>query len=119
MDGPREDLPSAHKRKLIVYGAIVFLSSAIVMVLEIAAGLKPSARGELEITDLNRRYLEQARLRAQQMGRGTAWFDAGTVEDLLEAAEFIHAIQRRQATHQHEIQAPETGGVLDRDHVAG
>jgi glucose-1-phosphate thymidylyltransferase len=58
--------------------------------------LAPSPRGELEITDLHRRYLEQGRLRARRMGRGTAWFDTGTVQDLLEASSFIEAIQRRQ-----------------------
>jgi glucose-1-phosphate thymidylyltransferase len=55
-----------------------------------------SARGELEITDLNRRYLDQGRLRARLMGRGIAWFDTGTPDDLLEAASFVRAIQRRQ-----------------------
>ncbi|MBU1865864.1 MAG: glucose-1-phosphate thymidylyltransferase RfbA [Actinobacteria bacterium] len=61
-----------------------------------ARRLAPSGRGEMEITDLNRRYLEQGRLRAHKMGRGTAWFDTGTPQDLLEAANFIEAIQRRQ-----------------------
>jgi len=61
-----------------------------------ARQLAPSGRGEMEITDLNRRYLEQGRLRARKMGRGTAWFDTGTPQDLLEAANFIEAIQRRQ-----------------------
>jgi glucose-1-phosphate thymidylyltransferase len=61
-----------------------------------ARQLVPSDRGELEITDLHRRYLEQGRLRARRMGRGTAWFDTGTVQDLLEASNFIEAIQRRQ-----------------------
>jgi glucose-1-phosphate thymidylyltransferase len=65
-------------------------------VAEEARRLVPSARGELEITDLHRRYLDQGRLRARRMGRGTAWFDTGTVQDLLEASSFIEAIQRRQ-----------------------
>ena len=50
----------------------------------------------MEITDLNRRYLEQGKLKAQKIGRGTAWFDTGTPQDLLEAANFIEAIQKRQ-----------------------
>jgi glucose-1-phosphate thymidylyltransferase len=58
--------------------------------------LAPSGRGEMEITDLNRRYLDQGRLRAAKIGRGIAWFDTGTPRDLLEAAGFVEAIQRRQ-----------------------
>ncbi len=61
-----------------------------------ARKVTPSARGELEITDLHLRYLEQGRLQARRMGRGTAWFDTGTPQDLLEAGNFIEAIQRRQ-----------------------
>jgi len=63
---------------------------------EIAARLKPSARGELEITDLNRAYLERGELDVIPMGRGMAWLDTGTHEALLEAAHFIETIERRQ-----------------------
>ncbi len=65
-------------------------------VLDVAAVLKPSARGELEITDVNRTYLERGALRVQQFGRGVAWLDTGTHESLLQASMFIEAIQTRQ-----------------------
>ncbi len=65
-------------------------------VCEEAATLRPSARGELEITDLNRRYLEQGRMRVEVLGRGFAWLDAGTHRSLMEASSFIQAIEDRQ-----------------------
>jgi glucose-1-phosphate thymidylyltransferase len=65
-------------------------------VLEIAAGLRPSARGELEISDVNRRYLELRKLHVVKLGRGYAWLDTGSHDALLEAAEFVRTIQHRQ-----------------------
>jgi len=65
-------------------------------VVDLAARLRPSARGELEITDLNRLYLEQGNLRVQPLGRGVAWLDAGTHESLLQSASFVQAVQERQ-----------------------
>ena len=66
-------------------------------VLDIAAGLRPSARGELEITDVNRRFLELQKLHVVKLSRGIAWLDAGSSADaLLEAAEFVRSVQRRQ-----------------------
>jgi glucose-1-phosphate thymidylyltransferase len=63
---------------------------------DVAANLKPSPRGELEITDVNRVYLEKGQLNVQTLGRGFAWFDTGTPDSLLDAAEFVATLERRQ-----------------------
>jgi glucose-1-phosphate thymidylyltransferase len=65
-------------------------------VVDVAAGLKPSARGELEITDVNRAYLDRGQLHVKRMGRGFAWFDMGTQDSLLEAASFVQTLEKRQ-----------------------
>lgn len=65
-------------------------------VVDIAANLKPSARGEYEITDINRNYLERGKLHVEKMGRGYAWLDTGTPDSLLEASEFVATLERRQ-----------------------
>jgi len=65
-------------------------------VLDIAANLPPSARGEIEITDVNKTYLAMSKLRVEVLGRGTAWLDAGTHESLLQSSQFVYALQERQ-----------------------
>ena len=87
-----EEKPERPRSSLAVAG-LYFYGPDVV---DVAAALSPSARGELEITDVNRHYLEAGTLRVEVMGRGVAWLDAGTHDSLLEAGQFVHAVQARQ-----------------------
>ena len=87
-----EEKPQAPRSNWAVPGLYFYDARAP----EVAASLVPSARGELEITDLNRRYLEWGELTVQKLGRGIAWLDTGTHESLLQASNFIHTLEERQ-----------------------
>ncbi len=87
-----EEKPKVPRSRYAVTG-IYFYDNDVI---EIAKNLKPSPRGELEITDLNRVYLERGRMSVELMGRGMAWLDTGTHDSLLEAAQFVQTIERRQ-----------------------
>ena len=95
-----EEKPRKPKSNYCITGLYFYDGQAA----EMAKQVRPSRRGELEITDLNRLYLEQGRLQVQVLGRGFAWMDTGTVESLMQAATFVEAVQNRQGV---VISAPE------------
>lgn len=90
-----EEKPKEPKSNYVVPGLYFYDSSVV----DIASSISPSVRGELEITDINKVYLKNKRLKVQVLGRGFAWFDTGTHESMLEASNFVQTIQKRQGLY--------------------
>jgi len=109
-----EEKPSEPRSNYAVTG-LYFYSNDVI---EKAKSLEPSARGELEITDLNRLYLDEERLKIKLMGRGMAWLDTGTHESLLQASNYIHTIEKRQGLKISCIEEiAYTRGFINRDQL--
>ena len=109
-----EEKPKAPRSNLAVTGLYFYDAQ----VTELAAQVRPSARGEYEITDLNRLYMERDALYVEQMGRGYAWLDTGTHDSLVEASEFVRVIQKRQNTQVACLEEiAYLNGFIDRDQL--